>query len=439
MNKQNEIDNKIKQAFTNATPDILSSVLSDCAEQKGNVIIMKEKKRINPWAMRIAGIAAAFVLIFGGIMGFQNYKEAHDVAATVALDVNPSIEIQVNQREKVLTVDPLNEEGRIVVGSMDFSGNDLDVTVNALIGSMLRNGYLNELANSILISVDSDDPAKGAELSARLKDEVNTLLKTDTFMGAVLSQTISPDKELQDLADKYGITEGKAQLIKQIRKNNRQHNFEDLACLSINELNVLRQSHGGNLDNVSAIGNASEKAYIGQEKAKEIVLKYAGVTDRDIKKFEIETDYEKGVFVYEIEFCVGNMEYEFDINALTGEIVSFEKEPGDDCSKYHIQTQERTQTDETSGKGQSHSNGSHNSEQNRDNSSKNYIGEAKAKEIALNHAGVAAEDISRYEIEMEHDKGVMVYDIEFYVGDVEYEYDIDAVTGKIVSFEKEIK
>lgn len=438
MNKQNEIDNKIKQAFTNATPDILSSVLSDCAEQKGNVIIMKEKKKINPWAMRIAGIAAAFVLIFGGIIGFQNYKGAHDVAATVALDVNPSIEIQVNQREKVLTVDPLNEEGRIVVGSMDFSGNDLDVTVNALIGSMLRNGYLNELANSILISVDSDDPAKGAELSARLKDEVNTLLKTDTFMGAVLSQTISPDKELQDLADKYGITEGKAQLIKQIRKNNRQHNFEDLACLSINELNVLRQSHGGNLDNVSAIGNASEKAYIGQEKAKEIALKYAGVTDRDIKKFEIETDYEKGVFVYEIEFCVGNMGYEFDINALSGEIVSFEKELDDDCSKYHIQTQERTQTNEASVKGQSHSNGSHNSEQNRDNSSKNYIGEAKAKEIALNHAGVAAEDISRYEIEMEHDKGVMVYDIEFYVGNAEYEYDIDAVTGKIVSFEKEI-
>lgn len=60
----------------------------------------------------------------------------------------------------MLRVNALNEDGRIVLGDMNFSGSSLDVTVNALVGSMLRNGYLSELANSILVSVDNGDPAK---------------------------------------------------------------------------------------------------------------------------------------------------------------------------------------------------------------------------------------------------------------------------------------
>ena len=47
---------------------------------------------------------------------------------------------------------------------MDFSGSSLDVAVNAIIGSMLQNGYLNELANSVLISVDNNDPVSYTHL-----------------------------------------------------------------------------------------------------------------------------------------------------------------------------------------------------------------------------------------------------------------------------------
>lgn len=99
-----------------------------------------------------------------GGLGIHLYGSRFAVESTVSLDVNPSIEIQVNAKEHVLKVEPKNEDGRKVVGEMDFSGSSLDVTVNALIGSMLRNGYLNENANSILVSVDTRDAAKGSAL-----------------------------------------------------------------------------------------------------------------------------------------------------------------------------------------------------------------------------------------------------------------------------------
>ena len=202
--------------------------------------IAKKQSRNHLWAKRFGGIAAAFVLLAGCAVGYGAYRQNYAVDTTVSLDVNPSVEIQVNRKDQVLEVTPLNEDGKRVIGDMDFSGSDLDVTVNALIGSMLQNGYLSELANSILISVDNDDAQRGAELQEQLTQEVNNLLQTNSFSGAVLSQTVSDDNTLRAQAEQYGITLGKAQLIQQIAAENSRYTFADLVPLSINELNLLR-------------------------------------------------------------------------------------------------------------------------------------------------------------------------------------------------------
>ncbi len=63
---------------------------------------------------------------------------------------------------------------------------------------------------------------------------------------------------------------------------------------------------------------------------------------------------------------------------------------------------------------------------------KELISEDEAKEIALKDAGINEEDLSNIRVKLETDDGVKEYDIEFYSGRTEYEYDIDAVTGKIL-------
>ena len=325
-----DTEQKIKQAFSNAVPDIRDSILSDCKSQKGAVIIMTDTNKRTFSPRRLAGIAAAFVLLIGGMAGFQTYRTNYSVASTVSLDVNPSIEIQVNKKEEVLAVNPRNEDAQIVVGDMDFKGSNLDVAVNALIGSMLRNGYLNELANSILISVDNQDPAKSAELQERLANEINAVLQSGTFDGAVLSQSISADSKLRELADTYGITLGKAQLIQQITQQSAFYSFEDLVPLSINELNLLTESGNLNLANVSSLGTASDKAYIGQEKAKQAAISHAGASADKLTEYEIELDFEHGVMVYEVEFKCEGFEYDYEIDAITGAVLKSEKEPDDD-------------------------------------------------------------------------------------------------------------
>ena len=60
----------------------------------------------------------------------------------------------------------------------------------------------------------------------------------------------------------------------------------------------------------------------------------------------------------------------------------------------------------------------------------------KAKQIALSHAGVGSANFTK--VELDTDDGVRVYEIEFKVGNVEYEYDIDASSGAIISSSSEI-
>ncbi len=449
-----DTEQKIKQAFSNAVPDIRDSILSDCKSQKGAVIIMTDTNKRTFSPRRLAGIAAAFVLLIGGMAGFQTYRTNYSVASTVSLDVNPSIEIQVNKKEEVLAVNPRNEDAQIVVGDMDFKGSNLDVAVNALIGSMLRNGYLNELANSILISVDNQDPAKSAELQERLANEINAVLQSGTFDGAVLSQSISADSKLRELADTYGITLGKAQLIQQITQQSAFYSFEDLVPLSINELNLLTESGNLNLANVSSLGTASDKAYIGQEKAKQAAISHAGASADKLTEYEIELDFEHGVMVYEVEFKCEGFEYDYEIDAITGAVLKSEKEPDDDYVPSHTDTAQpetgsssqtggnAPQTDNSSSPAnngntpQTNQNPGQASSEDQ-NSKASYISEEQAKNAALSHAGVSANAITAYESDLDREHGFMVYDIDFKCEGFEYDYEIDAATGSVLKNQKE--
>ncbi len=62
----------------------------------------------------------------------------------------------------------------------------------------------------------------------------------------------------------------------------------------------------------------------------------------------------------------------------------------------------------------------------------NYIGEAAARDIALRDAGLTVNDVSKLSVELDHENGVVVYDVDFKHGGKEYDYDIDPNNGAII-------
>ena len=345
-------------------------------EKKGYVYM--EKKRKLPIMATISTLCVVCLLFIGGLYYNNNYK----VTSKVGIDVNPSVELKINQKEKVLEVIANNKDGEKIISDMDLKGSDINVAVNALIGSMVKNGYITELANSILISVENNDNTKAENLRQEILNQINM------ENISIISQTVNEEKELTDLANHYNISLGKVKIIKQIMANNNLLTFDQLANLSINELNLILN------DNENTTGNASQKAYIGEEKAKEIALNHANVTN--INNYKIELDFDD-VMVYEIEFKVNNKEYDYEINATTGEII-----------QYEIDDKEYSN--------------------NNSNNNNSIITKDEAKEIALNHANVT--NITNYEIELDDNK----YEIEFKANNKEYDYEINATTGKIIKY-----
>ena len=294
----------------------------------------------------------------------------------------------------------LNDDAQKLLEGMELEGTDKNTAVNAIIGSMVRAGYLNSLSNSVLVTVEGKN-ASGVE--KEIMEIINGILAQSINGGAVVGQKLTKSGEAALLAQRHGISEGKAQLVLEVARLNPMLVPDELAKLSINELNVLLSAKEAQTE-VSKSGEVSTKAYIGAEKALEIALAHAGVQKGAVKDIEVELDFKRGIMVYEVEFKTGGMEYEHLINAITGEIIEDKQKLDDDNDDVIVP--------------------------------ENAINAQKARSIAFEHAGVAAENVTDFEIDLDRKNGVTVYEVEFRAGDTEYDYVINAQTGEVVSFKK---
>ena len=133
--------------------------------------------------------------------------------------------------------------------------------------------------------------------------------------------------------------------------------------------------------------------------AKQIALERAGVAAEDALFTKAHLDRDDGRQVYDIEFFAGTTEFEMDVDAATGEITEFETEA------HGIPAADGQITEEA------------------------------AKGIALAHAGLRAEDVTFRKVKLDRDDGRRVFEIEFVNNGMEYDFDIDAASGRILDFD----
>ena len=238
-----KMEQRLAAALEKTAPDDVNGVLSRCEERKGTVIPMTTKKTANrKWTSLIAACLAVMLLGGGGVF----YQRANAVASVVSLDVNPSIELKVNRSEKVLVCTPLNEDAKAILADMsngaDLKGAKLDVAVNAIVGSLVRNGYLDSISSAIMISVEDKDTARAEKLQRELTSTVDGVLQTSEAKAAVLTQTLTQDAGREQQARENNISTGKAALVNHVLALNSALKFDALAKLSVEELKDLAEA-----------------------------------------------------------------------------------------------------------------------------------------------------------------------------------------------------
>ena len=311
-----KMEQRLAAALEKTAPDDVSGVLSRCEERKGTVIPMTTKKTANrKWTSLIAACLAVMLLGGGGVF----YQRANAVASVVSLDVNPSIELKVNRSEKVLSCTPLNEDAKAILADMsngaDLKGAKLDVAVNAIVGSLVRNGYLDSISSAIMISVEDKDTARAEKLQRELTSTVDGVLQTSEAKAAVLTQTLTQDAGREQQARENNISTGKAALVNRILALNNSLSFEELSRLSIGELKDLAET-------------GAPAMPIGMERALEIALLTCGQSADQLTKQEVDAELDEVPAHYEVELeDRSGTEYEYRIDAYTGAVLTSYVEP----------------------------------------------------------------------------------------------------------------
>ena len=400
-----KMEQRLAAALEKTAPDDVNGVLSRCEERKGTVIPMTTKKMANrKWTSLIAACLAVMLLGGGGVF----YQRANAVASVVSLDVNPSIELKVNRSEKVLVCTPLNEDAKAILADMsngaDLKGAKLDVAVNAIVGSLVRNGYLDSISSAIMISVEDKNTVRAEKLQRELTSTVDGVLQTSEAKAAVLTQTLTQDAGREQQARENNISTGKAALVNHVLALNSALKFDELAKLSVEELKDLAEA-------------GAPAMPIGTDKAMDIAAAAFGKASTAKMAYSaVDPELDESPAHYEVEITSqSGEEFEYKIDAYTGTILESKREVEDGAETPAEQPTKPVPSQTVQD-----------------------IGYAKAKSIALNHAGVSESKAYGMDVELDDEDGILVYEVEFKSGGMEYSYEINATTGAILKHETEL-
>ncbi len=397
------MEKRLADALEKTAPDDVDGVLSRCKERKGTVIPMTTKKTKKAWTTLTAA-CLALVLVGSGLF----YQQANAVASVVSLDVNPSIELKVNKNEKVLSCTPLNDDAKAVLSDMgngaDLKGAKLDVAVNAIVGGLVRSGYLSDLSSAIMISVEDKDQTRAEKLQRELTDTVDGVLESSAAKASVLTQTVTQDAELEQQAKANNISTGKAALVNRIVAMNGKLSFDALAALSVEELNDLAEA-------------GAPAMPIGTDKAMDLAAAAFGKASAAKMAYSaVDPELDESPAHYEVEIkSQSGEEFEYKLDAYTGAILESKREVEDGAEMPAVQPSRPEPP-----------------------AAVQDIGYAKAKSIALNHAGVSESKAYDMDVELDDEDGTLVYEVEFKSGSMEYDYEIDAASGEILKHEAEL-
>lgn len=216
-----EIEQHLQSALASATPDLWPKLNAAVLEES----LSEEKTRKTPEIIRrtftgwAAAAAACICLMCGG--GYYHY-EYLQVISEVEIDVNPSLKLSVNRKDQVVKAQALNEDGVQLVDSAQLKGRKLEEAVGHVVDSLVEQGYFREdqKEHAILVSVSGRSEEKAEKLKTAVTADVEQALSRQEVKAVVYDQVIQVTDELQELADTYQVSLGKAEFIGQLVSEN---------------------------------------------------------------------------------------------------------------------------------------------------------------------------------------------------------------------------
>lgn len=319
------------------------------------------------------------------------------VDSLVDLDVNPGIELLTNQKNRVLEAYATNGDGDKVLSGMDLHNVDLQVALNAIVGSMVQQGYMTKDTKGVLVTVQNKDQKKADTLRKLVVKEMEIALSTEDMNAAVFHQVISTqNNNASAFARKNNISLGKAVFVLNLANKARSLDAKELAKMKISEIAKL----------------VADK----------------NIDIRDIIEYDSDDSLWENIADAIEDINEGDDDY-IVVTTQQGSTQAVQVQPTETQAavQTQAQTQAATQTQPQT-QPQTHAQTQPQTKQQTQAQAPQRISADKAKAIAFGHAGVSAGQVRDLSVEYDDDG---VYEIDFKVGNTEYDYEIGTTDGSI--------
>lgn len=332
MNKK-EIEKIINESFNEDTPDFLSKIKFQCKNTKqieptSYVMVDEPKKRSSVFVRLAYGLLAAALFVAGiFIGGLEINPQAPNVEASITLDVNPSVEIKLDENNNVVDYSAINDDGASILENIELDGICFDTAVYAIVGAMYSNGYLTSDTNSILVSVDSKNDSVSLE---HICEKINNVFKDNEEMQcSIIAQKVEMNDELKKSADEHNISNGKMQLISKIICNNdlyTEEQIDELVNMTIHELDLIYKSTKRDDNHHDEVITGKPGGFIEKTDIINQLLGNLNMSMGDIVKYDVTTIYHKNEnndrkMVYLVTINVASFKLSYIVDCKTGEIM----------------------------------------------------------------------------------------------------------------------
>lgn len=233
--QEKDIREKLNQELEEMAPDMLEKILSKPIEPVKNEKelfgrnkpLFKEKKNIKQYFIVPAMLAVAACFVMAVILMKPLFNVQNDntkMAFSIIVDVNPSVEIQVNKDGKVDRVLADNKDAKSMIREIngeikkDYDYND---AMKVVIKNFKKNGYLKKKNSAMLVSLTNEKEDVSKEKLKEIKIETTKVLADKKIKCKTVFQNCKIDGDVKKVAKKNDVSVGKASLcIKLAQKKN---------------------------------------------------------------------------------------------------------------------------------------------------------------------------------------------------------------------------
>ena len=343
---------------------------------------MKRQKVEFRWLTTLVTLA----LCIGILIPLVGCNNTEAEVGAVTMEINPGVEYVIARNGNIKAVRFLNDDAEKLLEEIELKGQSLKSALSITVAAYKAAGLM-ESNDTVLISFDKK-LSGDAKLKESVSEVVKEALEKTKSVHTVVYADATDNDETAAIAKKYGVSQGKAQLIADAKKNSSMSE-EEIANLPLDELVGLQKDVNSTV---------IDSEYIGILKAKTIALNDSGCAAR--VEFTEARLIDKGAKYpyYRLVFNDKHTQWTYLVNAVNGDILE----------KNEVAL---------------------------------FISLEEAKDIALKDAGIKDKPEVKVVFtkeELNRNSGRPCWILEFYTAEFQYSYKIDAKTGEIIFFDYHI-